>query len=125
MNPPSRARIIAAWVLTGLLTFVFFSSAAFKFIAAPQVLEGFEKYGLKDQRLLIATGETVSALLFLIPVTNSLGVLLLSAYMGGAILTHMSHGEPYVAQSIILVLIWVAAYLRHPTLLQSFRGRAG
>ena len=47
------------------------------------------------------------ALLFLIPVTHSLGVLLLSGYMGGAIVTHMQHGEPYVSQSVILALIWV------------------
>ena len=42
--------------------------------------------------------------------------------MGGAIVTHMQHGESYVAQSIILVLIWIAGYLRYPQVLQSFRG---
>ena len=49
-----------------------------------------------------------------------LGVLLLSGYMGGAIATHMQHGESYIGPSIFLALIWVAGYLRHPELLQSF-----
>lgn len=65
-------------------------------------------------------GEAVSALLFLNPRTHSLGLLLLSAYMGGAIVTHMQHGDAYVSQSVILILIWVAGFLRHPQVLQSF-----
>ncbi len=89
--------------------------------AAP-VVEMLEKWGLGNEVMLIDTGELISALLFVIPRTHSLGVLLLSGYMGGAIVTHMQHGEAYVMQSIFLALIWVAGYLRYPTLLQSFYG---
>jgi hypothetical protein len=121
MSTPGRVRRIAGWILTTLLGLLFLVSAAAKFAAPPEVVEGFAKFGLQNERLLIATGELASALLFLIPVTHSLGVLLLSGYMGGAIVTHMQHGEPYVSQSVILLLIWVAGFLRYPTLLQSFR----
>jgi hypothetical protein len=71
--------------------------------------------------VLIGVGELTSALLFAIPLTHSLGLLLLSSYMGGAIVTHMQHGEDYVVQSVILVLTWVAGFLRHPEVFQSFR----
>jgi uncharacterized membrane protein YphA (DoxX/SURF4 family) len=118
----SRARQIAGWVLTVLLTALFVASATMKLMKTAQVVEMFEKWGLGNEVLLIGVGELTSALLFLIPRTHSLGVLLLSAYMGGAIVTHMQHGESYVAQSIFLVLIWIAAYLRYPQVLQSFRG---
>jgi len=121
MNPQSKGRRIAAWILTGLITLLFVSSATFKFLAAPEVVVLFEKWGLRDQLILIGAGELVSVLLFLIPRTNSLGVLLLSAYMGGAIVTHMQNGEPYYGQAVLLLLIWIAGYLRHPELLQSFR----
>jgi uncharacterized membrane protein YphA (DoxX/SURF4 family) len=121
MGQPSKARSLAAWILTGLLSLLFIASAAGKLMQADQVVEGFSKFGLDDYILLIGVGELVSALLFLIPRTNSLGLLLLSAYMGGAIVTHMQHGEAFVAQSVILVLVWVAGYLRHPEVLQSFR----
>jgi hypothetical protein len=123
MSKLGRGRRIAGWVLTALLTALFAMTAVFKLMGAAPVVEGFEKWGLGDHRILIGVGELVSALLFLIPRTHSLGVLLLSAYMGGAIVTHMQHGEPYVFQSVILVLIWVTGYLRHPELLQSFRTR--
>jgi hypothetical protein len=121
MDQQSKGRRIAAWIMTTLITLVFVSSAVFKFSAAPQVVEVFQKWGLGDKVLLIGIGELVSALLFFIPRTNSLGVLLLSAYMGGAIVTHMQNAEPYYGQSVLLLLIWVTGYLRHPELLQSFR----
>lgn len=70
-------------------------------------------------------GELVSAVLFLIPRTTSLGVLLLSAYLGGAIVTHMQNGEPYFGPAVLLLLVWVAGYFRHPELLQSFREAKG
>jgi hypothetical protein len=117
----SRGRRIAGWVLTALLTALFVASAGAKLAGAAPVVEMFQKWGLGNQVLLIGIGELTSALLFVIPQTHSLGVLLLSAYMGGAIVTHMQHGEAYIMQSMILVLIWVAGYLRHPELVQSLR----
>jgi hypothetical protein len=122
MGMPGKARRIAAWVLTGLLTLLFVASAAAKLARAQAAVETFEKWGLGDYVLLIGVGELLSALLFLIPRTNSAGLLLLSSYMGGAIVSHMQHGEAFVAPSVILVLVWVAGYLRHPEVLQSFRG---
>lgn len=121
MDSQSKGRRIAAWILTILISLLFTVSAIFKFIGPPEVIQPAEKWGLKDHLMLIAVGELVSALLFLIPRTHSLGVLLLSAYMGGAIVTHMQNAEPYYSQSVLLVLIWIAGYLRHPELLQSFR----
>ena len=60
-------------------------------------------------------------LLYLVRRTSSLGTLLLSAYMGGAICIHMAHDELYLFQSFILVLIWVGQYLRFSSLFISFR----
>ena len=119
----SRSRKIAGWVVSGLLAALFLASAGFKFSGSPEAVEGFEAYGLGEMRLVIAAGETASALLYLVPFTASLGVLLLSAYMGGAIVTHMSHSEPYVFQSIILIVIWFGYWLRYPEMLVSFAGK--
>ena len=113
----TKARKITGWVLTALLGLLFLASAVSKFARPEAVVKQMTENGLKDQILLIGAGEAISAILFLIPVTHPLGVLLLSGYMGGAIATHMQHGEPYFAQSIILALIWVAGFLRRPWLL--------
>ncbi len=121
MNSESKGRRIAAWILTIVISLLFIVSAVAKFMTPAEVLLAVEKWGLKDHLMLIAAGELVSALLFLVPRTHSLGVLLLSAYMGGAIVTHMQNAEPYYTQAVLLVLIWVTGYLRYPELLQSFR----
>jgi hypothetical protein len=121
MAMPGKARRVAAWVLTVLLTLLFVASAAAKLAQAQPVVENMGKWGLGDYVILIGVGELVSALLFLIPRTTSAGLLLLSAYMGGAIVTHMQHGEAFVGPEVILILIWVAGYLRHSEVLQSFR----
>ena len=120
MSKLRRGQRIAGWILTVVLSALFLMSAAFKLSGAAQVTEMMGKWGLGNEVILIGVGEAASALLFLIPRTHSLGLLLLSSYMGGAIVTHMQHGEPYVTQSIMLVVIWIAGFLRHPQVLQSF-----
>ena len=122
MSTQSKGRRIVAWVLTGLLTLLFAFSAYIKLFKPETIVEVTDSWGLTGHITMIGIGEIASALLFLIPRTNSLGLLLLSAYMGGAIATHMEHGEPYILPSIVLLLVWVAGYLRHPEVLQSFRG---
>ena len=121
MASQSKGRRIAAWILTGLITLLLVFSAIMKFLRVPEVLAAVDKWNLRDELMLIATGELISAILFFIPRTHSLGVLLLSAYMGGAIVTHMQQDEPYYVQAIFLLVVWIAAYLRNPAVLYSFR----
>ena len=111
-----KGRRIAGWVLSGLLAAVFISSSMGKFLGATTVVKQLADLGVKDQIILIGAGELIGVILFLVPRTHPLGVLLLSSYMGGAILAHMSHGESYIAQSVILLLIWTAGFLRRPWL---------
>uniref|UniRef100_UPI00292F742D DoxX family protein n=1 Tax=Klebsiella aerogenes TaxID=548 RepID=UPI00292F742D len=51
-------------------------------------------------------------ILFLIPRTATLGGLLLTAYLGGAVDSHVRAGEPFVVPIVIGVMIWAALYLR-------------
>jgi hypothetical protein len=87
--------------------------------------EALAKYGLGDQVRLVGAGAILTALLLLIPRTSSLGILLTSSFWGGAICTHMAHGEPYGFQAVLLVLSWAGAYLRNPATLSSFSSTPG
>lgn len=78
----------------------------------PEILENMTKHGLKDQIQLIGIGEVASALLLILPWTSPLGTLLTSGFWGGAICLHMSHGEPYLFQSALLLVTWTGAILR-------------
>jgi uncharacterized membrane protein YphA (DoxX/SURF4 family) len=121
MSTQSKGRRIAAWILTTLIALVFVASSIPKLIGAQQAVETVEKWGLRDHLMLIGIGELVSAVLFFIPLTSSLGLLLLSAYLGGAIATHMQNGEPHIIPAVLLVVVWVAGYLRNPEVFESFR----
>jgi hypothetical protein len=72
------------------------------------------KYGLAEYTRLIGAGACLTAVLLLVPRTAALGLLVASAFWGGAICIHMAHGEPYVFQVAMLVLTWAGAYLRNP-----------
>src|SRR6185295_18933011 len=79
-----------------------------------------EKLRLSVPIQVIGAGELVSAVLLLVPRTASLGVLLTSGFWGGAICLHISKGEPFVLQSVFLLLTWAGAYMRVPGTFASF-----
>src|SRR5262245_32793894 len=103
---------VVGWVLSGLLGLMLIASGALKFFPMPEEVAKEMPPGLVAWIVVIAVGEITSAVLFLLPWTASFGTLLLSSLMGGAILFHMSRGEPFIVQSVILILIWLAGYLR-------------
>ena len=111
----SKTKKIAAWAIAGLLTALFLFSAYGKLFANPEQMG---QIHLGDWRIIIAIGEIASALLFLFPKTFIYGTLLLSAYMGGAIIIHMTGGMSIVFPSVVLVLIWIVGFLRNPELLK-------
>jgi hypothetical protein len=115
---------VAGWVLhlpiAGLM--VFAGSAKLFGFAPPEVVSGLVKYGLGDRLKLIGSGEMISAILLLIPLTSSLGIRLTSAFWGGVICMHMAHSESYAFPSVVLLLSWAGDYLRHPWTLRNDRG---
>jgi hypothetical protein len=58
--------------------------------------------------------EVAIALLFMIPRTAFIGAILISAYLGGAVATHVRVGDAFVAPIIIGIVVWVALGLRNP-----------
>ena len=108
---------IIYWVLTGLAAFVFAGSAFGKFTANGDALKIAEGFGLNAQTYT-ALGfiEIIAVILFIIPRTGILGILLLTAYMGGAIATHLEHGQSIIAPCIIQSFIWLTAIYRFPEL---------
>ena len=117
---PSKGRKITAWILIGLLSALFLMGGIMKLAGGQEAADNFAKYGLEGRGMLIGMGELIAAILFLIPRTSSLGVLMLTGHLGGAIATHMEHGEPFMPVAIILLLVWFANWLRNPEMLASF-----
>jgi hypothetical protein len=121
----SRPRLITGNALIYLLGALLIGSAVVKVTQIPTVLENFRVLGYEGSRLTsIAVLEAVCAALFMLPRTRSLGLLLVSAYLGGAMAVHVAHGQSdAVRPAILLGIIWLAAWLRHPQILWSFGSR--
>lgn len=81
----SKGRKITGWILVGLMGALFVMSAFMKLMAGAdaEIAQNFVKWGLDGKLMLIGIGELIAAILFVIPKTSSLGVLLLSAHLGG------------------------------------------
>lgn len=118
----SSRRLIGAIlvILSGALL-VF--SAAMKFAGVPGVIHEMAADGFAGNKLtFIATLEVLSAALFLWPRTRSIGLLVVSAYLGGAICMHVQLGEypKAIPPALLLSLASIGAWLRHPQMLWSF-----
>lgn len=115
---------LAGWILTGLLAlFLAGPSAISKFVEWPGKAEMFDKMGFTTGVMFkIGVLEVIITLLFVIPRTGFLGAILLTGYLGGAIVTHVRIDDPYIMPLIIGVLVWVALALRQPEVLRLAKG---
>jgi DoxX-like family len=112
-------KMIGGWMLHGLIAglMILAGSAKIFGLFPPEEVA---KLGLSLPIQAIGVGEFASAILLLIPRTSSLGLLLTSGFWGGAICLHMSKGEPFVVQSVFLLVTWIGGYLRVPGAFGSF-----
>jgi hypothetical protein len=93
-------------------------SAGSKFVPGSEMSTQLLNFGFDGYKvILIAVEEVISALLFLIPSTRRIGVLLVSAHMGGALATHLQHSQsflPLLPAAMVLVLAWSGTWLCNP-----------
>lgn len=119
-----KTKNIINWVLTGLVAFIFIGSAIAKFMANDEAIIMAQAMGLDAPVYkLLAVVELLSIALFIFPRTGILGTLLLAAYMGGAIATHLEHGQSILAPCIIQAFVWIVAVVRFPELKQRLLGK--
>lgn len=114
---PSKGALWTGRVMSTLPVLLLLFSAVMKFSGSPDLAKGFEHLQLP---LTFATGlgvlELVCTLLYAIPRTAVLGAILLTGYLGGAILTHLRVGDPVYTHPIMGVFIWGGLWLRDPRL---------
>jgi hypothetical protein len=93
--------------------FMMVGGLVFLLFASGKVTEGMTKYGYPASAakpILIA--EILSGLIYAIPQTATLGAILLTGYLGGAVATHVHAGESFVFPIVFGVLVWLGLWLR-------------
>ncbi|MEO8658080.1 MAG: DoxX family protein [Bryobacteraceae bacterium] len=113
----SKTTIWTGRILSGLPALLLLFSAALKLYGGPGLAEGFAHLGLSPSLAVpLAILEITCTLIYLIPRTSPLGAILLTGYMGGAVLTHLRAGDPFYMQVLVGVFVWGGLYLREPRL---------
>lgn len=111
---------MAVWigrVISFLVVVMFSFSAIMKFVGGADLEEGLEKMQIPMTLITtIAILEVLSVVFYAIPQTAIIGAILLTGYLGGAIMTHLRVGDPVVVHVVLGVFIWLGIFLREPRL---------
>ena len=110
-NP--RALVWTGRILTGLIVAFLLADAVGKLIPLAPYVEGTKQAGfalelLRPLGLLLA----IPTLLHLVPRTQFFGALLLTAYFGGAVATHVRGGTSPWFPVAFCVILWAAYVMR-------------
>lgn len=88
-------------------------SAAMKLSHAAPVVEAFGKFGFSAGALTpIGLVELACAVLYAVPRSAVLGAVLVTGYLGGAVVTHARIGESFVPPFLLGVVAWAGLFFR-------------
>lgn len=101
-------------VLSAIPTLIFVAGGAFALTKSPQVLAGMKQFGYLESAIVpVAILEIASAVIYAIPRTAMLGAILMTAYLGGAVATHVRIGDPGWPMAVVMgIFVWLGLYLR-------------
>jgi hypothetical protein len=70
----------------------------------------------EDALSAIGVLELACTAVYALPRTAALGAILLTAYLGGAVATHVRVQDPFVVPMVLGVLVWAGLWLRDESL---------
>lgn len=112
-----KAINITGWTLTVILGLLLSMSAFMKLTQNESAIAQAASIGIDAATYqFIGVIEIISLILFIIPRTGIIGTLLLAAYLGGAIVTHLQHQQPVVMAVAVQTVLWITAFIRFPEL---------
>jgi hypothetical protein len=88
-----------------------------KLLQHPEVVKGMTHLQLPESMILpLGILELLCVVAYAVPRTAVLGAILLTGYVGGAMLAHLRIGEPVYMLVALGVFLWLGLFLREPRL---------
>ena len=120
-NKVSKTKRWTSYVMSGLVILFMLMDSIMKFVKPPEVIEGTLALGFAEQHLpVIGALGLIATLLYAFPRTSILGAILLTAYFGGAVATHLRLNNPLFTHTLFTVyfgiFIWGGLWLRNTKL---------
>jgi hypothetical protein len=111
-NMNHKMKNILKWTPASITATMISLSAMFKLTHAAPLAEHYTQLGIVQYMPILGMMELLLVILFIYPRTLKIGLLMCTAYYGGAMATEFSHGTTMLPALILLVLVWVSAYAR-------------
>jgi hypothetical protein len=121
IEAPSKGLLWTGRVLSTVAALFLLFDATLKFIKPQMVIDGTVALGYSPSAITpLGVVLLICTLLYIIPATQVLGAILLTGYLGGAVATHVRHGDPLFSHILfptyLGVFLWLGLYLRDPAL---------
>jgi hypothetical protein len=126
----TRTRLWAARALGALAALFLLLDGVMKVARTRVSLEAMEQLGYPASSVpLIGALLLAGVILYVVPATSVMGALWLTAYLGGAVATHVRVGHPWLSHALFPVYVaafaWGGLLLRRPALWAQLRPGAG
>ncbi len=110
----SKTKIWTGYVFSALPVLFMLMSSAMKLSQQRMVVEGFAKGGMSAGLVMvIGVVELLCVIIYLVPATSVLGAVLVTGYLGGAIMFHVRAGEvAFIAPLVLGMMAWGGLYMR-------------
>ncbi len=117
------------WVLTGLVLAFLLMDSIFKLIQAEAAIQGTVELGYPaDSVLTLGIILLVVTILYALPRTAVIGMILLTAYLGGAVATHVRVENPLATHTLfaiyLAIIAWACLVLRNEKLILFLTNKA-
>ena len=123
VEPGKQTKVLSwiGWGLTGLVALFLTMDGVMKFLGLPIVAETMAGLGWgADKAVLLGVLTLVPTVLYVIPRTAMWGAILMTAYLGGAVATHVRIDNPLFSHELfgvyLGVAMWAGLYFRSPRL---------
>ena len=115
--PISKGQLWTGRVLSGLAVLFMLFDTVIHAMKGPQVVQGFAQLGFPlSIAIPLSTIEFIGIVLYVIPRTSTLGAILLTGYLGGAVAAQVRIGAPLLgfvlAPVYVALFLWGGLYLR-------------
>jgi DoxX-like family len=113
-HPTKKSILWAGRVLSAVPILMLLMSAAMKLAHQPMIVATLGSHlGFRESTITgIGLLELACVALYAVPATSVFGVVMLTAYLGGAVAAHVRVGDPFPMPIILATLAWLGLYLR-------------
>jgi hypothetical protein len=123
MESGSEAQIWAGRVLSGIAALFLLVDALGKLLRVGPVVEGTVKMGYPETVVFpLGVLLVIGVVLYLVPKTSLIGAIYLTAFLGGAVASHVRIGSPLATHVLfgvyVAIFVWGGLVLRDPRLLK-------